>query len=181
MIITPKQSYFNIQSRVFVRKTTKSAIVRKFRPVLSRIMERNTDELTFQRIWIFIRTPVYRSPLKTSCERKCAVRAIFVVKPPRKAYSLTSSAFLESGTPCPFLLFTSVFRGSLKQKRLPQWQVLWCFSMLLLIDYCLTCFESSSTMFLSMLSICEIFSGDRSVLFNMFNAASRLVSFCRKR
>ena len=59
MIITPKQSYFNIQSRVFVRKTTKSAIVRKFRPVLSRIMGRNTDELTFQRIWIIIRTPVY--------------------------------------------------------------------------------------------------------------------------
>ena len=112
MIITPKQSYFNIQSRVFVRKTTKSAIVRKFRPVLSRIMGRNTDELTFQRIWIIIRTPVYRSPLKTSCERKCAVRAIFVVKPPRKAYSLTSSAFLESGTPCPFLLFAPVFRGS---------------------------------------------------------------------
>ena len=52
------------------------------------------------------------SPLKTSCERKCAVRAIFVVKPPRKAYSLTSSTFLEAGTPCPFLLFTSVFRGS---------------------------------------------------------------------
>ena len=52
------------------------------------------------------------SPLKTSCERKWAVRAIFVVKPPRKAYSLTSSAFLESGTPCPFLLFTPVFRGS---------------------------------------------------------------------
>ena len=55
-----------------------------------------------------------RSPLKTSCERKCAVRTIFVVKPPRKAYSLTSSAFLESGTPCPFLLFTPVFRGSHK-------------------------------------------------------------------
>ena len=54
-----------------------------------------------------------RSPLKTSCERKCAVRTIFVVKPPRKAYSLTSSAFLEAGTPCPFLLFTPVFRGSL--------------------------------------------------------------------
>ena len=36
------------------------------------------------------------------------------VAPPRKAYSLTSSAFLESGTPCPFLLFTPVFRGSLK-------------------------------------------------------------------
>ena len=35
------------------------------------------------------------------------------VAPPRKAYSLTSSAFLESGTPCPFLLFTPVFRGSL--------------------------------------------------------------------
>ena len=52
------------------------------------------------------------SPLKTSCERKWAVCAIFVVKPPRKAYSLTSSAFLESGTPCPFLLFTPVFRGS---------------------------------------------------------------------
>ena len=34
------------------------------------------------------------SPLKTSCERKCAVRAIFVVKPPRKAYSLISSAFI---------------------------------------------------------------------------------------
>ena len=55
----------------------------------------------------------YWSPLKTSCERKCAVRTIFVVKPPRKAYSLTSSAFLEAGTPCPFLLFTPVFRGSL--------------------------------------------------------------------
>ena len=55
-----------------------------------------------------------RSPLKTSCERKCAVRAIFVIKPPRKAYSLTSSAFLESGTPCPFLLFAPVFRGSQK-------------------------------------------------------------------
>ena len=35
------------------------------------------------------------------------------VAPPRKAYSLTSSAFLESGTTCPFLLFTPVFRGSL--------------------------------------------------------------------
>ena len=35
------------------------------------------------------------------------------VAPPRKAYSLTSSAFLESGTPCPFLLFTPVFRGFL--------------------------------------------------------------------
>ena len=56
------------------------------------------------------------SPLKTSCERKCAVRAIFVVKPPREAYSLTSSAFLESGTPCPFLLFAPVFRGSLMLK-----------------------------------------------------------------
>ena len=33
------------------------------------------------------------------------------VAPPRKAYSLTSSAFLESGTPCPFLLFAPVFRG----------------------------------------------------------------------
>ena len=55
----------------------------------------------------------YWSPLKTSCERKCAVRTIFVVKPPRKAYSLTSSVFLESGTPCPFWLFTPVFRGSL--------------------------------------------------------------------
>ena len=36
------------------------------------------------------------------------------VAPPRKAYSLTSSAFLEAGTPCPFLLFTPVFRGSHK-------------------------------------------------------------------
>ncbi len=44
------------------------------------------------------------------------MRAIFVVKPPRKAYSLTSSAFLESGTPCPFLLFAPVFRGSLMLK-----------------------------------------------------------------
>ena len=38
------------------------------------------------------------------------------VAPPRKAYSLTSSAFLESGTPCPFLLFAPVFRGSLMLK-----------------------------------------------------------------
>ena len=37
------------------------------------------------------------------------------VAPPRKAYSLTSSAFLEAGTPCPFLLFTPVFRCSLKK------------------------------------------------------------------
>ena len=51
--------------------------------------------------------------VKWQNKRKWAVRAIFVVKPPRKAYSLTSSAFLESGTPCPFLLFTPVFRGSL--------------------------------------------------------------------
>ena len=37
------------------------------------------------------------------------------VAPPRKAYSLTSSAFLESGTPCPFLLFAPVFRGDHKK------------------------------------------------------------------
>ena len=34
---------------------------------------------------------VIRSPLKTSCERKWAVRAIFVVKPPRKAFDIDNT------------------------------------------------------------------------------------------
>ena len=55
----------------------------------------------------------FRSPLKTFCEQRCAVQTIFCVKPPSKAYSLAASAFLESGSLCPFLLFTTVFRGSL--------------------------------------------------------------------
>ena len=34
------------------------------------------------------------------------------VAPPRKAYSLTSSAFIAFGALCPFSLFKPVFRGS---------------------------------------------------------------------
>ena len=40
------------------------------------------------------------------------------VAPPRKAYSLTLSDFLESGTLCPFLIFAPVFRGSHIQNKM---------------------------------------------------------------
>nr|DAZ30013.1 MAG TPA: hypothetical protein [Caudoviricetes sp.] len=43
--------------------------------------------------WAFFSEYGIRSPLKTSCERKCVVRTSFAlqhrVAPPRKAYSLT--------------------------------------------------------------------------------------------
>ena len=42
------------------------------------------------------------------------------VAPPRKAYSLTSSAFIAFGALYPFSLFKPVFRGD--QKVLPDWQ-----------------------------------------------------------
>ena len=40
------------------------------------------------------------------------------VAPPRKAYSLTSSAFIAFGALYPFSLFKPVFRGSQKQRKI---------------------------------------------------------------
>ena len=50
---------------------------------------------------------------RRSCRRIRNFALQHRVAPPRKAYSLTSSAFIEFGALYPFFLFKPVFRGSL--------------------------------------------------------------------
>lgn len=59
-------------------------------------------------------TTSLRAPLKTLFEAKSAEHAVCVVKPPRKASSLASSAFLAADAPYRFSLFKPVFRDALK-------------------------------------------------------------------
>ena len=54
-------------------------------------------------------------PLKTLFEPKSPQHIVYLVKPPNKAYSLMSLAFLVADALWQFCLFKPVFRDALKQ------------------------------------------------------------------
>lgn len=74
------------------------------------IFDRNTENIHFLALAV---QQDLRASLKTSFEGKLAGYAVCVVKPPRKAYSLASSAFLAADAPCRFSMFKPVFREAL--------------------------------------------------------------------